>query len=73
MFAKLFCLLGRAFEVPRLAFHCSLANLIKPINGWSSEVIDQFRSRLTKSFLYAKVIHYNETTGISEVEITEKE
>jgi hypothetical protein len=60
------------FEIPCLAFHCSLANLIKPINGRSSEIIDPFRSRLTKSFLYAKFISYNETAGVSEVEIEEK-
>jgi hypothetical protein len=60
------------FELPRLAIQCSLANLIKPINGWSSEVIDLFRSRLKKPFLYAKFITYNETTGIAEVEITGK-
>ncbi|CAF1291236.1 unnamed protein product [Rotaria sordida] len=32
------------FDVPRLAIHCSLANLIKLINGWSSNIIDIFRS-----------------------------
>lgn len=62
----------RFLKLPRLAFHCSLANLIKPIDGWSEEIIDDFRSRLTTTFLYAKFINYNEIRDISEVEITEK-
>lgn len=56
----------------RLAFRCSLANLIKPIDGWPMNVIDEFRSRLTTTFLFAKFIYYNEVRDISEVEITEK-
>ena len=47
-------------------------NLIKPADGWSTEVIEDFRSRLTTTFLYAKFINYNEIRDISEVEITEK-
>ncbi|CAF2101598.1 unnamed protein product [Rotaria magnacalcarata] len=62
-----------AFEVPRLAIHCSLADLVKPINGWSSEVINQFGSQLTKSFLYGKFISYNQPTDILSVEIKGKE
>ncbi|CAF4535045.1 unnamed protein product [Rotaria sp. Silwood2] len=61
------------FEVPRLAIHCSLADLVKPINDWSSEVISQFGSQLTKSFLYGKFINYNKSTDILSVEIKEKE
>lgn len=59
------------FEVPRLAIHCSLADLVKPINGWSSEVISQFGSQLTKSFLYGKFINYNKSDILS-VEIKGK-
>jgi hypothetical protein len=56
----------------RLAFHCSLVNLTRPINGWPLDVIEEFRSRLTTTFLYARFINYNEIRDISEVEITEK-
>ncbi|CAF1033127.1 unnamed protein product [Rotaria sordida] len=62
----------RFIQLHRLAFHCSLVNLIKPLDGWSLKVIDEFRSRLTTTFLYAKFINYNEIRDISEVEITEK-
>ncbi|CAF3635395.1 unnamed protein product [Rotaria sp. Silwood1] len=53
------------FEVQHLAIHCSLADLVKPINGWSSEVIGQFSSRLNKPFLYGKFINYNKSTDMS--------
>ncbi|CAF4858871.1 unnamed protein product [Rotaria sp. Silwood1] len=62
----------RFIQLHRLAFHCSLVNLIKPLDGWSTKIIDEFRSRLTTTFLYAKFINYNEIIDISEVEITEK-
>ncbi|CAF3651175.1 unnamed protein product [Adineta steineri] len=62
----------RFFHIHHLAFHCSLANLIRPVNGWSSDIIEEFRSRLTTTFLYAKFINYNAIRNISEVEITEK-
>ena len=48
-------------DLHRLAFHCSLVNLIKPINGWSLKAINEFRTRLTTTFLFAKFISYNET------------
>lgn len=63
---------SRFNQLHRLAFHCSLANLIKPLDGWSSTVIEEFRSRLTTTFLYAKFINYNDMRDILEVEITEK-
>ncbi|CAF3029424.1 unnamed protein product [Rotaria sp. Silwood2] len=62
----------RFIQLHRLAFHCSLVNLIKPLDGWSVKLVDEFRSRLTTTFLYAKFINYNEIRDISEVEITEK-
>ncbi len=46
--------------------------MIKPINGWSIDAIEEFRSRLTTTFLFAKFINYNEIRDLSEVEITEK-
>ncbi|CAF4893911.1 unnamed protein product [Rotaria sp. Silwood1] len=55
------------FEVQHLAIHCSLADLVKPINGWSSEVIGQFSSRLNKPFLYGKFINYNKSTDMSNI------
>ncbi|CAF0932785.1 unnamed protein product [Rotaria sp. Silwood1] len=58
------------FDVPRLAIHCSLANLITPINGWPSNVIDIFRSRLKQSYLYARFINFNKITNIYDVIIT---
>lgn len=62
----------RYFKLHRLASHCSLVNLVKPNDGWSADIIEEFRSRLTTTFLYAKFINYNEIRDISEVEITEK-
>ncbi|CAF3680449.1 unnamed protein product [Rotaria sp. Silwood1] len=56
------------FEVQHLAIHCSLADLVKPINGWSSEVIGQFSSRLNKPFLYGKFINYNKSTDMSSLQ-----
>lgn len=47
-------------------------NLIKPTDGWSEDVIKEFCSRVTTTFLYAKFINYNEIRDIFEVEITEK-
>ncbi|CAF1434332.1 unnamed protein product [Adineta ricciae] len=62
----------RYFVLNRLAFHCSLANLIKPIDGWPLDIVEEFRSRLTTTFLFAKFVNYNEIRDISEVEIAEK-
>ncbi|CAF3412446.1 unnamed protein product [Rotaria socialis] len=57
---------------PGLAFHCSLANLIKPLDGWPLDAIEEFCSRLSTTFLYAKFMNYNEVRDMLEVEITEK-
>ncbi|CAF1303813.1 unnamed protein product [Rotaria sp. Silwood1] len=60
------------FQTYRLAHHCTLSNIIKPINGWSSNVIDEFRAQLNRSNLYARFLNYNEIREISEVEIRVK-
>ncbi|CAF3799755.1 unnamed protein product [Rotaria sp. Silwood1] len=60
------------FQTYRLAHHCTLSNIIKPINGWPSNVIDEFRAQLNRSNLYARFLNYNEIREISEVEIRVK-
>ena len=45
---------------------------MKPISGWPTTVIDEFRSRLSTTFLFAKFINYNDVRNLSDVEITEK-
>jgi hypothetical protein len=59
------------FDLPRLAIHCSLAHLTAPMHCWPLKAIDEFRVRLTTPSLYSKFIKYDETTCITEVEITE--
>ena len=46
--------------------------MIKPIDGWPLDIVEEFRSRLTTTFLFAKFVNYNEIRDISEVEIAEK-
>ncbi len=42
------------FQTYRLAHRCTLSNIIKPINGWPLNVIDEFRTHLNKGILYAR-------------------
>ena len=59
-------------EHPRLAFNCSLANIIKPLDGWPDNVIDEFKRSLTTTFLYAKINNYNPIRYLCEVELRDR-
>ncbi|CAF4761672.1 unnamed protein product, partial [Rotaria sp. Silwood2] len=60
------------FQTYRRAHHCTLSNIIKSMNGWPSNVIDEFRAQLNRPNLYARFLNYNEITEILEVEISVK-
>ena len=60
------------FETPVLALHCRLAYLVKPMNGWPKEAIDNFRLQLTTSSLYVEFVSYNALCNISAVTIRDK-
>ncbi|CAF1167599.1 unnamed protein product, partial [Didymodactylos carnosus] len=60
------------YGLHRLAFRCSLSNLTKPIDGWPPNIVNEFRDRLNTTFLFCKVVSYNEVRDIFEVELCEK-
>ncbi|CAF1009511.1 unnamed protein product [Rotaria sordida] len=60
------------FQIYRLAHHCTLSNIIRPINGWLSNVIDKFHAQLNRPNLYARLPNYSGIRQISEVEISVK-
>jgi len=61
------------FQTYRLAYRCTLSNIIKPRNGWPLKVIDDFRAQLNGRILCARFLNYNAIREISEVEIRVKE
>ena len=59
-------------NIRRLVFNCSLANVIKPVQGWPENVIDEFKTSLTTTFLFAKINNYNPIRQLCDVELRER-